>query len=115
MLGEGLDLDGETRGVVARDSIRLEDLAQLAGVSIATVSRALNDSALVNDKTKQLIWKLAPVSNPRPKPSKKIPLRHEWNRSCGSGRQEPRASRYRYCSAGSAGAVVGRRNSKMQR
>jgi len=44
---------------VARDSIRLEDLAQMAGVSIATVSRALNDSAVVNDKTKQLIWKLA--------------------------------------------------------
>jgi DNA-binding LacI/PurR family transcriptional regulator len=44
---------------MARESIRLEDLAELAGVSIATVSRALNDSAVVNAKTKQLIWKLA--------------------------------------------------------
>lgn len=39
--------------------IRLEDLARLAGVSIATVSRALNDSPAVNDQTKREIWKLA--------------------------------------------------------
>ncbi len=38
---------------------RLEDLARLAGVSITTVSRALNDSPLVNDRTKRLVWKLA--------------------------------------------------------
>lgn len=31
----------------------------LAGVSIATASRALNDSPAVNARTKQLIWKLA--------------------------------------------------------
>lgn len=43
---------------MSRD-IRLEDLAVLAGVSIATVSRALNDSASVNARTKQHIWKLA--------------------------------------------------------
>jgi DNA-binding LacI/PurR family transcriptional regulator len=44
---------------MSRDSVRLEDLAALAGVSIATVSRALNDSAAVNARTKQQIWKLA--------------------------------------------------------
>ncbi len=44
---------------MSRDAVRLEDLAALAGVSIATVSRALNDSASVNVRTKQLIWKLA--------------------------------------------------------
>lgn len=38
---------------------RLEDLAALAKVSIATASRALNDSPAVNGRTKQLIWKLA--------------------------------------------------------
>ncbi len=38
---------------------RLEDLARLAKVSIATASRALNDSPAVNRDTKQLIWKLA--------------------------------------------------------
>ena len=38
---------------------RLEDLARLAHVSIATVSRALNDSSAVNRETKALIWKLA--------------------------------------------------------
>ena len=38
---------------------RLEDLARLAGVSISTASRALNDSPAVNARTKQLIWKLA--------------------------------------------------------
>jgi len=39
--------------------IRLEDLAELANVSIATVSRALNDSPAVNEQTKRAIWKLA--------------------------------------------------------
>lgn len=39
--------------------IRLEDLAVLSGVSIATVSRALNDSPAVNEQTKREIWKLA--------------------------------------------------------
>ncbi len=39
--------------------IRLEDLARIAGVSIATVSRALNDSSSVNEQTKREIWKLA--------------------------------------------------------
>jgi DNA-binding LacI/PurR family transcriptional regulator len=38
---------------------RLEDLARLAGVSVATASRALNDSPAVNPQTKQAIWKLA--------------------------------------------------------
>ncbi len=38
---------------------RLEDLAKLAGVSISTASRALNDSPAVNARTKQKIWKLA--------------------------------------------------------
>lgn len=44
---------------MSRKSTRLEDLAQLAGVSISTASRALNDHPAVNDRTKQLIWKLA--------------------------------------------------------
>ncbi len=39
--------------------IRLEDLAALAQVSTATVSRALNDNPLVRDETKRRIWKLA--------------------------------------------------------
>ena len=38
---------------------RLEDLAALAGVSISTVSRALNDSDKINARTKQAIWQLA--------------------------------------------------------
>jgi len=45
--------------MVSRRSTRLEDLASLAGVSISTASRALNDSPAVNSRTKQLIWKLA--------------------------------------------------------
>lgn len=44
---------------MSRKSTRLEDLARLAGVSISTASRALNDHPAVNDRTKQLIWKLA--------------------------------------------------------
>jgi DNA-binding LacI/PurR family transcriptional regulator len=42
-----------------RRTTRLEDIAELAGVSISTASRALNDSPAVNARTKQLIWKLA--------------------------------------------------------
>ncbi len=38
---------------------RLEDLARMAGVSVSTASRALNDSPAVNARTKQVIWKLA--------------------------------------------------------
>lgn len=44
---------------MARRNTRLEDIAVLAGVSISTASRALNDSPSVNARTKQLIWKLA--------------------------------------------------------
>ncbi len=38
---------------------RLEDLAEIAGVSIATVSRALNDHPAVREETKRRIWKIA--------------------------------------------------------
>lgn len=44
---------------VSRRTTRLEDIAALAGVSISTASRALNDHPAVNDRTKQKIWKLA--------------------------------------------------------
>jgi DNA-binding LacI/PurR family transcriptional regulator len=37
----------------------LEDLAKLAGVSVSTVSRALNDHALISTRTKQRVWALA--------------------------------------------------------
>ena len=39
--------------------VRLEDIAKEAGVSIATVSRALADNPAVSDKTKRRIWDLA--------------------------------------------------------
>lgn len=38
---------------------KLEDLAQMAGVSIATVSRALADNPAVSEETRRRIWKLA--------------------------------------------------------
>lgn len=44
---------------MAKGSTTLEDLAKLAGVSVSTASRALNDSPAINRQTKQLIWKLA--------------------------------------------------------
>ncbi|QFT77333.1 LacI family DNA-binding transcriptional regulator [Erythrobacter sp. THAF29] len=48
--------DADTR---ARKNARLEDIAREAGVSISTVSRALNDSPAVKRRTKQEIWKIA--------------------------------------------------------
>lgn len=48
---------------MAKDNTTLEDLAKLAGVSISTASRALNDSPAVNRQTKQIIWKLAREHN----------------------------------------------------
>lgn len=48
---------------------RLEDLANIAGVSIATVSRALNNSPAVNDETKRRVWKIAREQNYHFRPS----------------------------------------------
>lgn len=42
---------------------RLEDLARIAGVSTATISRALNDSPNVNPETKRRVWQLAKEHN----------------------------------------------------
>ena len=52
-----------------RKSMRLEDLARMAGVSTATISRALNDSPNVNQETKRRIWKLAQENNYTFRPS----------------------------------------------
>lgn len=46
-------------GSTSNNNTTLEDLAKLAGVSIATVSRALNDHPLISTRTKQRIWTLA--------------------------------------------------------
>jgi DNA-binding LacI/PurR family transcriptional regulator len=43
----------------ANKNARLEDIARQAGVSISTVSRALNDSPAVNRRTKQEVWRIA--------------------------------------------------------
>lgn len=42
-----------------KKNMTIRDLAKLAGVSVATVSRSLNDSPLVQEATKQKILKLA--------------------------------------------------------
>ncbi len=43
--------------------IRLGDLAEVAGVSVATVSRALNDHPAVNPETKRRVWQIAREHN----------------------------------------------------
>ncbi|KWV92102.1 LacI family DNA-binding transcriptional regulator [Erythrobacter sp. YT30] len=49
----------DTAGLKAKKNARLEDIARQAGVSISTVSRALNDSPAVKRRTKQEIWRIA--------------------------------------------------------
>src|SRR6187402_1368691 len=46
-------------GSGSNNNTTLEDLAKLAGVSVSTVSRALNDQPLISTRTKQRIWALA--------------------------------------------------------
>jgi DNA-binding LacI/PurR family transcriptional regulator len=46
-------------GLKTKKNARLEDIARQAGVSISTVSRALNDSPAVKRRTKQEIWRIA--------------------------------------------------------
>lgn len=46
-------------GTTGNTNTTLQDLARLAGVSISTVSRALNDHPLISTRTKQKIWALA--------------------------------------------------------
>ncbi len=48
---------------MVKKSTRLEDLARIAGVSTATISRALNDSPNVNKETKRRVWQLAREHN----------------------------------------------------
>ncbi|NJO13703.1 MAG: LacI family transcriptional regulator [Rhizobiales bacterium] len=51
--------DNPSLSQAARRSATLEDIAREAGVSISTVSRALNDSPSVKRRTKQQIWQIA--------------------------------------------------------
>jgi len=44
-------------------STRLQDLAKAAGLSTATISRALNDNPNVNQETKKRVWRLAQELN----------------------------------------------------
>ncbi|MGK6354355.1 LacI family DNA-binding transcriptional regulator [Sphingomonas sp. DT-207] len=46
-------------GSTSNSNTTLQDLARLAGVSVSTVSRALNDHPLISTRTKQKIWALA--------------------------------------------------------
>lgn len=47
------------KAVSSNSKTTLEDLAKLADVSVATVSRALNDHPTISTRTKQRIWALA--------------------------------------------------------
>lgn len=46
-------------GTNSNNNTTLQDLATLAGVSVSTVSRALNDEPTISAKTKQRVWALA--------------------------------------------------------
>jgi len=59
MVGKGERKNGKNGDEFDTSIYRLEDLAELAGVSISTVSRALNNSPLVSDRTKKKILAVA--------------------------------------------------------
>jgi DNA-binding LacI/PurR family transcriptional regulator len=46
-------------GSTSNNNTTLQDLAAMAGVSVSTVSRALNDHPLISTRTKQRVWALA--------------------------------------------------------
>ncbi len=46
-------------GSNSNNNTTLQDLAAMAGVSVSTVSRALNDHPLISTRTKQRVWALA--------------------------------------------------------
>ncbi|QDZ08255.1 LacI family transcriptional regulator [Sphingomonas panacisoli] len=50
-------------GTNSNNNTTLQDLARLAGVSVSTVSRALNDEPVISTKTKQRVWALAREHN----------------------------------------------------
>lgn len=49
----------DTVDIATAHKVRMSDLARLAGVSVATVSRSLNDSPLINRVTKGRVWQVA--------------------------------------------------------
>ena len=49
----------DTVEVSTAHKVRMSDLARLAGVSVATVSRSLSDSPLINRVTKSRVWQVA--------------------------------------------------------
>ena len=51
---------------MARSKINLKELASILGVSISTISKALNDSHEISDVTKKRIVELAKLHNYRP-------------------------------------------------
>lgn len=52
-----------------RNKITLKELAKLLNVSVSTVSKALNDSSEISDKTIQRVKELAVLHNYRPNPT----------------------------------------------
>src|SRR5512134_930428 len=81
---------GPTRGPMRRRALTMAQLARRAGVSSATVSRALRDSPLIAQKTRERIQRLAEKSGYRVNPGASslrskvtrsvavaIPLKHE--------------------------------------
>ncbi|HCE42102.1 MAG TPA: hypothetical protein DET40_00965 [Lentisphaeria bacterium] len=69
----------------SRFTIRLEDVAKEAGVSIATVSRALNGNPLISDSTRKRIVKIAEKINYVPNPCFKAMGKSGPNSSVRSG------------------------------
>ena len=64
------------------EAAKLKDISKALGLSLSTISRALNDSYEISEKTKKIVREYAEQINYRPNPVA-VSLREKRSRSIG--------------------------------